>query len=135
MTLTYAEHTPTPKQFADILNRSGLGARRPVDDPGRLARMLAGAKLTIIATDDASGEIVGIARSITDFSYACYLSDLAVDVAYQRNGIGKRLIELTRERAGPQCALILIANPDAVEFYKRLGMPNCDRAFVYPRLA
>jgi ribosomal protein S18 acetylase RimI-like enzyme len=135
MSITYAEHSPTPEQFADILNRSGLGARRPVDDPDRLTRMLDSASLTIIATDDDSGEIVGIARSITDFSYACYLSDLAVDAAYQRRGIGKRMIELTRERAGPQCALILIANPDAVEFYRKLGMPDCDRAFVYPRLA
>ena len=135
MTLTYAEHTPTPKQFADILNRSGLGARRPVDDLDRLERMLSGANLTIIATDDTSGEIVGIARSITDFSYACYLSDLAVDATYQRKGIGKRLLELTRERAGSECNLILIANPNAVDFYRRLGMPDCDRAFVYPRLA
>jgi ribosomal protein S18 acetylase RimI-like enzyme len=134
MSITYAEHSPTPEQFADVLNRSGLGARRPVDDPARLKRMLDGASLTVSATDDASGEIVGIARSITDFSYACYLSDLAVDQAYQRRGIGKRLIELTRDRAGPQCALILISNPNAVEFYRRLGMPDCDRAFVYPRL-
>jgi ribosomal protein S18 acetylase RimI-like enzyme len=49
--------------------------------------MLANSNLLVTAW--AGQQLVGIARSITDFHYCCYLSDLAVDVAYQQQGIGK----------------------------------------------
>ncbi|MDB5687827.1 MAG: GCN5-related N-acetyltransferase [Rhizorhabdus sp.] len=72
-----------PAVFIDILRRSGLDARRPVDDIDRIGRMLAHADLIIVAQDEDSGVLVGVARSLTDHSYCCYLSDLAVDRAYQ----------------------------------------------------
>lgn len=120
-------------EFADVLNRSGLGARRPVDDLPRLQRMLDGANLVITARDGPDGPIVGVARSLTDWSYACYLSDLAVDRAFQGAGIGRQLIARTRALAGDEAMCLLVAAPDAVEFYERIGMPRTDRAFLFPR--
>ncbi|OYY55678.1 MAG: GNAT family N-acetyltransferase, partial [Sulfurovum sp. 28-43-6] len=80
--------------FVDILNRSTLGERRPIDDKARLSDMLVNADVLVLAFDGE--KIVGLARSLTDFSYCCYLSDLAVDVAYQQQGIGKMLIKKTK---------------------------------------
>ncbi|MXV44423.1 GNAT family N-acetyltransferase [Saccharibacter sp. 17.LH.SD] len=117
--------------FQSVLIASGLGARRPVDDVERLERMIKNSDLLISATHQ--GKIIGVARSITDFSYCCYLSDLAVDIHYQGQGIGKRLIEATREHAGPETMCLLLASPGAVSFYKALGMPQPDNAFLYQR--
>lgn len=133
MELIYQRETVGASEFADILNRSGLGERRPVEDLERLQRMLDGANLILTARAAGSQALIGIARSLTDWSYACYLSDLAVDRAFQGQGIGTRLIALTREYAGEQCMCLLLAAPDAVAFYKKIGMPASERAFLYPR--
>ncbi|GBR11340.1 GNAT family N-acetyltransferase [Gluconobacter frateurii] len=133
MTILYDRAVPSAEEFAHLLRKSGLGVRRPVDDLARLQRMLDGANLTVTARDSQSGELVGIARSITDGAYACYLSDLAVHEDYKGHGIGKKLIATTQDHAGPECACILIAAPDAVSFYQHIGMPQTDRAFVLPR--
>ena len=83
------------KQFIELLNKTTLGARRPLEDEKRVAAMLHHADLLVTAWD---GELlVGIARSVTDFAYCCYLSDLAVDEQYQKQGIGVQLIEHTKQ--------------------------------------
>ncbi|HEY6431432.1 MAG TPA: GNAT family N-acetyltransferase, partial [Acetobacteraceae bacterium] len=125
--------TVTADEFADILHRSGLGARRPVSDLPRLQRMIDGASLIVTAREAESDKLIGIARSLTDWSYACYLSDLAVDKAFQGQGIGKKLIDVTRQLAGDETMCLLIAAPDSVSYYQRIGMPQSDRAFMYPR--
>lgn len=134
MSITYQQEKLTAREFADVLNRSGLGVRRPVDDFPRLQRMLDGADLIITARDTRDDAIVGVARSLTDWCYACYLADLAVDKAYQRQGIGKRLIELTREHVGDESFCLLVSAPEALGFYQGIGMPPTDKAFLYPRL-
>lgn len=114
------------EEFRAVLIASTLGERRPVDDLPRLDRMLRQAD--VIATARDGTRLVGISRAITDFSYCCYLSDLAVDAAYQRQGIGKRLIAKTHEAAGDLTALILVAAPAAQSYYPRIGMqqhPSC----------
>lgn len=134
MRIVYQRETLTAVQFADILDRSGLAARRPADDLPRLQRMLDGTDLLITARDPAADIIVGVARSLTDWSYACYLADLAVDEAYQKKGIGRRLIELTREQVGDESFCLLVSAPEALGFYRGIGMPTIDKAFMYPRL-
>ncbi|MCX6599680.1 MAG: GNAT family N-acetyltransferase [Acidobacteria bacterium] len=106
-------------QVIALYRSSTLGERRPVDDRARMQQMLEKANLVITAWDGA--KMVGIARSLTDFCYATYLSDLAVDETYQRQGIGKELIRLTQE-AGGQASVILLSAPKAVEYYPRIGM-------------
>lgn len=119
----------TAAEFRQVLLDSTLGERRPIDDLPRLERMLRGANL--IVTARLAGELVGVARSVTDHSYCCYLSDLAVSSKVQRRGIGQQLIERTRQEVGPEVSVILLAAPKAVEFYERIGMPRHPAAFFY----
>jgi len=119
------------EQFLQLLKNSSLAERRPVDDLSCLAGMLDNSNLTVTAW---SGDtLVGIARSVTDFHYACYLSDLAVDSDYQRLGIGKALQHITQEQLGPKCKLILIAGPAANAYYGRIGFENNERCWVLDR--
>ena len=118
----------SPSEFIDILNRSTLGLRRPVHDLPRIAKMLVHADVLITAW---SGELlVGVSRSITDFAYCCYLSDLAVDESFQHQGIGKRLIDETRKFAGEQSTLILLAAPAAAEYYPKINMERFTDCFL-----
>ena len=114
------------EEFRAVLVASTLGERRPVEDMDRLERMLRHADLIVTARDE--GRLIGVSRAVTDFSYCCYLSDLAVDAAYQRKGIGKRLIEETHRAAGEETTLLLVAAPAAEQYYPRIGMvqrPSC----------
>jgi len=123
-----ATETITVGQFRDILVRSTLGERRPLDSEDTLDAMLTNAPLLATAWD---GErLVGIARSVTDFAYCCYISDLAVDETYQRQGIGRQLIETTAQRLGPQCKIILLAAPKADSYYGGVGFQRHPRAWV-----
>ena len=114
-------------EFADLLIRSTLAERRPVDDVETIAGMLANADL-ILTARAADGLLVGVSRAITDFSYCTYLSDLAVDAAFQGRGIGRELIRRTHEAAGPHTSLILLSAPQAQTYYPHIGMrqhPSC----------
>lgn len=117
-------------QFVDLLRRSTLAERRPVDDAACIASMLEHADLLVTAWD---GErLVGVARSVTDFGYCCYLSDLAVDRDRQRKGIGRELIRRTRARLGPRCSLILLSAPAARAYYPHIGFRRHDSAWILP---
>jgi GNAT superfamily N-acetyltransferase len=114
-------------EMIDVYVQSTLGERRPVDDRDRMARMLAEANLVITAWDGDS--MVGISRSVTDWVYCTYLSDLAVRTSHQARGIGKELVARTRQ-ATPQAVVVLLAAPKAVDYYPRIGMTRHDSAWV-----
>lgn len=116
------------EQFIDVLRRSTLGERRPIDDRECMEGMVNNSNLLVTAWD--ADKLVGVARSMTDFHYACYLSDLAVDYDYQRQGIGKQLQILTQQQLGRHCKLILIAAPAANAYYGRIGYTNNPRCWV-----
>lgn len=116
-----------PSEFIDVLNRSTLAERRPVDDFERIKKMCENANL--IVTARFNGKLIGVTRSITDFVYCTYLSDLAVDKKYQKKGIGKKLIEETKKQA-PQAKLILLSAPAAVEYYPKIGMKKHEHCFI-----
>jgi GNAT superfamily N-acetyltransferase len=122
----------TPAEFADILKRSGLAARRPIDDRAKIEGMLAHADVIVTARLD-TGLLVGVARAITDFSFCTYLSDLAVDEAWQRQGIGRELIRRTREACGTHTSLILLAAPAAHSYYQHIGMAQHQSCWIIPR--
>jgi GNAT superfamily N-acetyltransferase len=155
--------TITTDQFIDLLNRSTLAERRPVEDCECIDSMLRHTNLLVTAWDTggettagsepASAEttigsallslgvgnpvlgerLVGIARSVTDFSYCCYLSDLAVDRDYQKSGIGRELIALTQAQLGPRCTIILLSAPAAVNYYPHIGFTHHPQAWLLPR--
>lgn len=124
--ITYQQESDlSPEEFIDVLERSTLAQRRPVNDINRIRQMLANANLTVTAR--LNGKLIGVARSLTDFAFCTYMSDLAVDEAFQRMGIGVRLIRETKLLT-PQAKLILLAAPAAVNYYPKTGMtafPHC----------
>ncbi|MGC4033859.1 MAG: GNAT family N-acetyltransferase [Tepidisphaeraceae bacterium] len=128
MTILYAiEPGLMAAEFIDVLRRSTLARRRPVDDAARIECMLRQADV-IVTARAADGLLVGVSRAISDAAYCTYLSDLAVDEAFQRRGIGRELIRRTHEAAGPETTLILLAAPAAVVYYPHIGMtphPSC----------
>ena len=132
MSIIYSiEPTLSAEEFKAVLVESTLGERRPVGDMNRLFRMLQ--KADIIATARDGQKLVGVARSVTDFSYCCYLSDLAVSATYQGQGIGRRLIEETRAQAGEQAALLLVAAAGAASYYPHIGLQHVPSCWAIPR--
>lgn len=120
------------EEFRDVLIRSTLAERRPIGEPGTLQKMLAHADVIATARNSA-GLLVGVSRAISDFSYCTYLSDLAVDQSYQQQGIGRELIRQTHLAAGLQTTLILLAAPQAREYYPHIGMQAHDSCWVISR--
>jgi GNAT superfamily N-acetyltransferase len=120
--------------FRRVLVESGLGTMRPVDDTARLAEMLTGANMIVTARLDEPGSpLVGVARTVTDFSWCAYLSDLAVASSAQGLGVGKGLLDETRRLLGPTVSLYLFSVPDAAGFYERAGMARFPDAFWFKR--
>lgn len=111
----------------ELYRESTLGARRPIDDRACMAAMLSNANLVVTAWDDDL--LVGIARSLTDFVYATYLSDLAVRVSHQKQGVGRGLVQHTRGEV-PETSIILLAAPAAVGYYPKIGFTRHESAWV-----
>ncbi|TPJ36673.1 GNAT family N-acetyltransferase [Mesorhizobium sp. B2-5-13] len=131
-------------EFRRVLVESGLGEVRPVDDEARLKAMMEGANLIVTARldmapldmaplDREAKPLIGVARCLTDFSWVCYISDLAVSAKAQGLGIGKGLMDEVARQLGPSVAISLISMPDAVGFYERIGMKRMPDAFWISR--
>jgi len=132
MSIEYKINEPiNTDQFIELLRNSTLGERRPVDDHVCMKGMISNSNLTVSAWDGKN--LVGISRCMTDFHYACYLSDLAVNETYQKSGVGKELQRLTQNQLGPKCKLILIAAPAANSYYEHIGFTNNERCWVLER--
>ncbi|MGI8386311.1 GNAT family N-acetyltransferase [Robertmurraya sp. P23] len=130
ITIHYDENKKiTAEELADVFRKSGI--RRPVEDLPRLQKMIDQADITMTAWDGR--RLVGIARAITDFSYCCYLSDLAVDQDYQNQGIGKELVRRVHERLGEEISLILLASPIAMYYYPKIGFKQIENGYIIPR--
>ena len=132
MSIEYKINAPvTVDQFTELLRETTLGERRPLEDPECLQGMVENSNLMVTAWDNE--KLVGIARSLTDFHFACYLSDLAVHEKYQKTGIGKKLQMITQEQLGKKCSLILIAAPAANSYYEQIGFTNNQRCWELRR--
>ena len=118
-----------PADIARVFDSSGI--KRPTDNTPRLSRMFAASNLVISAW--SNGVLVGVCRALTDFSYCCYLSDLAVDQAFQKHGIGKELIRRVQDTVGNEVSIILLSAPDAMSYYPAVGFAKAENAFVIKR--
>lgn len=120
---------PEISEIIEVYDSSGI--KRPTKDSDRITKMYKNSNLIISAW--LNNELIGISRAITDFCYACYLSDVAVKSEYQKEGIGKRLIELTAKEIGKETALILLSAPIAMEYYPKIGFNKVENGFIIPR--
>lgn len=133
MEVKYAiEENLKKDEFIEVLKESGLAERRPVQNHGRIEKMIRNANLIITAR--LNGKLIGVARSLSDFAYCTYLSDLAVSLNYQKKGIGKELIRLTKVSTG-DAKLILLSAPAAVDYYPRIGMKKHNHCFILEDLS
>jgi ribosomal protein S18 acetylase RimI-like enzyme len=119
-----------PVEVARVFELSGI--TRPTTDIPRIARMFASSNVVISAWAD--GILVGVCRALTDYGYCCYLSDLAVDRAFQRHGIGKQLIKRVQAIIGEEVSLILLSAPSAMSYYPSIGFAKAENAFIIGRV-
>lgn len=132
MEISYKINRPiTSDEFVELLKESTLAERRPIEDTQCIEGMLNNSNLMVTAWH--AEKLVGVARSMTDFHYACYLSDLAVHNKYQKQGIGKQLQIITQKQLGEKCNLILVAAPAAHSYYEHIGFTNNTRCWVLGR--
>jgi len=128
--IEYRQNAPlAAAAVAALFDDSGI--RRPTHDLPRIERMFANANLVLSAWDD--GKLVGVCRALTDFSYCCYLSDLAVAKAYQRHGVGRELIARVQSVIGEEVALILLSAPEAMGYYPKVGFEKIENGFIIKR--
>jgi predicted N-acetyltransferase YhbS len=128
--IEYRQNVPlNAAEVAALFDDSGI--RRPTHDLARIERMFANANLVFSAWDQ--GKLVGVCRALTDFSYCCYLSDLAVARAYQKHGIGRELIACVKAAIGEEVALILLSAPEAMGYYPKVGFEKVGNGFVIKR--
>jgi predicted N-acetyltransferase YhbS len=129
--IEYRKNFPLePADIAAVFDASGI--RRPTHDLERIARMFANANLVFSAWHD--GQLVGVCRALTDFSYCCYLSDLAVDKAFQTQGIGSELIARVRAAIGEEVALILLSAPEVMAYYPKVGFERIENGYIIKRI-
>ncbi|REE85286.1 acetyltransferase (GNAT) family protein [Paenibacillus taihuensis] len=129
--IAYKVNEPLQAEEVSAVFKSS-GIKRPADDLERIQTMIDNADVNISAWNGT--KLVAIARALTDFSYCCYLSDLAVCKEYQKQGIGTELIRILQEHLGEQVSLVLLSAPSAMEYYPRIGFEKNERAFVVPRV-
>ncbi len=123
----------TPEEYIDFLKRTDLGSQYPRERfEERIPRLLASASVSLAARDEA-GKLVGVLLGVTDFAYWLFVTDLGVDRAFERQGIGRRLMRAALEAAGGEkdIAVYLVANENAVPFYEKLGMKKSDDVMQY----
>ena len=124
--------TNAPLETAQIITLYGnCGLPRPIDDEPRIWEMFANSNLVISAW--FGDELIGISRALTDFVWCCYLADLAVRTDFQKAGIGRKLVELTREAVSEKSMVLLLSVPDALEYYPKIGMQKVENGFIFNR--
>lgn len=110
---------------------SNSGLPRPIEDRDRIEKMLENSNLLISAWEGE--KLVGVSRSITDWRWSCYLADLAVRKLYQKHGIGKKLIEITKQKVGDECMVLLLSISTALEYYPKVGFTKQESSFIINR--
>ncbi|MBR0081893.1 MAG: GNAT family N-acetyltransferase [Clostridia bacterium] len=132
-TVTIRSERVSAAEYIDFLKRTDLGSQYPKERfPERIARLVETASISLIARNE-KGEIVGALLGLTDFSYWLFVTDLGVDRAYERRGVGSRLMRAAHALAGGEhdIAVYLVANENAIPFYEKLGMQKSDDVMQY----
>ena len=129
MTITYSFDNTIPlADLCSLYQDSFLESPRPIEDAETMKNMLKNATILVSAWDKKT--LVGVCRSLSDFAYVTYVSDLAVHKNYQRRGIGKQLLQHVQEKSGLKCKLVLLSNTQANSYYPELGFNHHNRAWT-----
>lgn len=120
---------PSAQDIVRVFNASGIV--RPTTDLERIEKMFANANLIVTAWDGDT--LVGVCRALTDFSYCCYLSDLAVVKSHQKQGIGHQMVDKVKYAIGEQVALILLSAETAMSYYPAIGFDKIENGFIIKR--
>jgi ribosomal protein S18 acetylase RimI-like enzyme len=134
--ITIRQERLSPEEYIDFLKRTDLGSQYPKERfEERVARLLKNATISLAARNE-SGLLAGVLLGLTDYAYWLYVTDLGVDRAYERQGIGSELMRTAHELAGGEknIAVYLIANEEAIPFYEKLGMKKSDEVMEYNRI-
>jgi GNAT superfamily N-acetyltransferase len=118
--------------YIAVLGETTMRSKRPLQNPQRIGEMLAGANLIVTARRD--GEILGLARCISDGAWVCYCAELAVRESAQGLGIGVAILRKIDEVLGPRIGLALFSEPEAVGFYEKAGLARFSDGFFRTRL-
>lgn len=130
MVITYKTNAKLEAhELSDLFKTSGI--KRPVEDLNRVKNMIDNSSLIVTAWDGE--KLVGVARALSDFSYCCYLSDLAVDKEYQNQGIGHELVNEIQKLIGDESNLVLLSAPEAMEYYPKIGFEKAGNAYIIYR--
>jgi GNAT superfamily N-acetyltransferase len=130
MDINYSfDKKPTTDQIIELYNNAGLP--RPTNNRERIQKMYDNSNLIVSAWHNDL--LVGVSRSITDWVWSCYLSDLAVREDYKKEGIGKKLINLTKEKVGDESMILLLSVPTAMEYYPKVGFIKQESSFIINR--
>lgn len=131
--ITIREERISAGEYIDFLKRTDLGSQYPKERFNeRIEKLVKNVSISLVARNE-DGLIVGVLFAITDFAYWLFLTDLGVDRAYVRQGIGKKLIKTAHEIAGGEkdIAIYTVANENAIQFYEKLGMKKSDDVMQY----
>ena len=130
MSVVYAqEQSLSVADYVAVLGSTYMGERRPIGNPERVARILAGSNMIVTAREE-SGEIVGVLRGISDGEWVCYVADLVVHADHQRKGIGTGMLDACKAILGPGMGIVLVAYPQALDYYRRIGMGEMPAFYI-----
>ena len=130
MSIVYAqEQSLSVADYVAVLGSTYMGERRPIGNPERVARILAGSNMIVTAREE-SGEIVGVLRGISDGEWVCYVADLVVHADHQRKGIGTGMLDACKAILGPGMGIVLVAYPQALDYYRRIGMGEMPAFYI-----
>jgi ribosomal protein S18 acetylase RimI-like enzyme len=129
MSIVYAqEQSLSAEDYATVVGSTYMRDRRPVANLERTRRILMGSNMIVTARED--GEIVGVLRGISDGEWVCYVADLAVRDGHQRKGIGTDMLNECKRILGPGMGIVLVAYPEAVDYYKKIGMGEMPAFYI-----
>ena len=126
----------SPEEYIDFLKRTDLGSQYPKERfEARIAKLVDTASVSLVARNEGN-TVVGVLFGLTDFAYWLYITDLGVDRAYTRQGIGSKLIKTAHEIAGGEkdIAIYLVANENAIPFYEKMGMKKSKDVMQYSKI-
>ncbi|MEM7325285.1 MAG: GNAT family N-acetyltransferase [Actinomycetota bacterium] len=117
------DDVPLIKELVELYE--SVGWSRYSDDPDGLARAVDRSTYVVTARDD-DGELIGLARCLSDDVSIMYLQDVLVYPDRQRRGLGRALVGACLDRFNHVRQKVLLTDnePGQIAFYEHLGYQN-----------